>query len=201
LQETTVSTIQLSDLKNLVEYEKAREAMRATVIALKARRRVVLGNQLSLLFENRVTVLYQIQEMMRTERIVDDGKIQDEIDAYAPLLPTAGELSATLFIEIPELAALTQEQVRQTVNRFQGIDRAVSLRVGSHAVPAEFEPGHSKEEKMAAVQYVRFPVPDVARAALADAANPARIVVDHPNYQAETPLTADTRAELLADLS
>jgi hypothetical protein len=196
-----MSTIQLTDIKNLVEYEKARETMRARVIALKARRRVVLGNQLSLLFENRETVVYQIQEMMRTERIVDDAKIQDEIDAYAPLLPTPGELSATLFIEIPELARLTQEQVRQTVNRFQGIDRALSLRIGAAVVPAEFEGGHSKEEKMAAVQYVRFKVDAAARAALADAAQPARVVADHVNYQAEAPLSADTRAELLADLA
>jgi hypothetical protein len=194
-------TIQLSDLKNLVEYEKAREAMRARVIALKARRRIVLGNQLSLLFENRDTVLYQIQEMMRTERIVDDAKIQDEIDAYTPLLPTAGELSATLFIEIPELARLTQEQVRETVNRFQGIDRAISLRVGGEVVPAEFEAGHSKEEKMAAVQYVRFKVAPAARAALADAAQPARLVAAHPHYEAEAPLSAEARAELLADLA
>jgi hypothetical protein len=193
--------IQISELKNLVEYEKAREAMRAETIALKARRRVLLGNQLSLLFENRATVIYQIQEMMRTERIVDDAKIQDEIDAYAPLLPGAGLLSATLFIEIPELARLTQEQVRQTVNRFQGIDQAVALRVGEETVSAEFEGGHSKEEKMAAVQYVRFRVSAAARAALQDAAKPARLVVDHPNYQAETPLSADTRAELIADLS
>jgi hypothetical protein len=195
-----MTTLQLSDLKNLVEYEKARDAMRARVIALKARRRVVLGDQLSLLFENRDTVLYQIQEMMRTERIVDDARIQDEIDAYAPLLPGPGRLSATLFIEIPELARLGQEEVRQTVNRFQGIDGAVSLRAGDAVVPAEFEGGHSKEEKMAAVQYIRFTITDAARAALADPATPARVVVDHPNYRAETPLSADARAELLADL-
>jgi hypothetical protein len=194
-------TIQLTDIKNLVEYEKARETIRARVIALKARRRVVLGNQLSLLFENRDTVVYQIQEMMRTERIVDDARIQDEIDAYTPLLPTPGQLSATLFIEIPELARLSQEQVRQTVNRFQGIDRAVSLRAGDEVVPAEFESGHSKEEKMAAVQYVRFKVGSAARAVLADSAKPARLVVDHANYQAEAPLSAEIRAELLADLS
>jgi hypothetical protein len=194
-------SIHLSDLKNLVEYEKARDTMRARVIALKARRRVILGTQLSLLFENRETVLYQIQEMMRTERIVDDAKIQDEIDAYGPLLPTPNELSATLFIEIPELASLTQEQVRLTVNRFQGIDRAISLRAGDAVVPAQFEGGHSKEEKMAAVQYVRFKVSAAARAVLGDASKPARVVVDHPSYQAETPLSAEARAELLADLS
>lgn len=192
--------IAFSQIKNLVEYEKVRDTMRAHVIALKQRRRVVLGDQLSLLFENRETVLYQIQEMIRTERIVDDARIQDEIDAYAPLIPEPGELSATLFIEIPELARLPQDEVREAVNRFQGIDRAISLRVGPHVVTAEFEPGHSKEEKMAAVQYIRFKVPPAVRRALADAAVPARLVADHPSYRAEVAVSAETRAELLADL-
>jgi hypothetical protein len=193
--------ILLSQIKNLVEYERARDSMRARAIAVKQRRRVVLGDQLSLLFENAETVIYQIQEMVRTERIVDEKRIQDEIDAYAPLIPDAGELSATLFIEIPELARLPQEEVRQAVNRFQGIDRALFLHVGPHAVPAQFEAGFSKEEKMAAVQYVRFKVPPEARKAMADPSNVVRLVADHPHYKAEAVVSPDTRAELLADLS
>ena len=82
-----------------------------------------MGENLTFLFENRETVLFQIQEMVRTERIVEDGKIQDEIDAYNALLPGQGELSATLFIEIPDLVKLTQEEVRRRVNRFQGLDQ------------------------------------------------------------------------------
>jgi hypothetical protein len=192
--------ISFPEVKNLVEYEKVRDVMRPKVIASKQRRRVILGDQLSLLFENRDTVLLQIQEMIRTERIVADAKIQDEIDAYNALIPAAGELSATLFIEIPGLVHMSQEEVRVTVNRFQGIDQAVALVVGGHRVPALFEAGHSKEEKMAAVQYVRFVVPAAVRKALADAAVPARIVVDHPHYKAEAVLSPDARAELLADL-
>src|SRR5262245_48469258 len=130
--------------------------MRASVIALKAQRRVTLGPNLTLLFENRETVLFQIQEMVRTERIVDDAKIQDEIDAYQPLLPGAGQLSATLFIEIPELVHMSSAEVRDTVNRFQGLDRqgGVALAVDGERLPARFESGHSKEEKMAAVHYL-----------------------------------------------
>jgi hypothetical protein len=192
--------IQMSDVKNLVEYEKVRDAMRAAVIAQKQRRRVILGDQLSLLFENRDTVLLQIQEMIRTERIVHDDKIQDELDAYNALIPGAGELSATLFIEIPDLFRKSQEEVRVTVNRFQGIDRAVWLVVGHLHVSAVFEAGHSKEEKIAAVQYVRFAVDPDVRALLADRSQPARLVVDHPSYEAEATLTPETRAELLADL-
>ena len=194
--------IQLSEIKNLVEYEKARDGMRARVIEVKKNRRVSVGDNLTFLFENRDTVLFQIQEMVRTERIVDEARIQEEIDAYNALLPGPGELSATLFIEIPELSRMGNEEVRRTINRFQGLDRdGVGLRLGDRPpIPARFEEGHSKEEKMAAVHYVRFPVPAEAQALLADPRQRVRLVVNHPNYRAEAELPAATRAELLADL-
>ncbi|HEY7515941.1 MAG TPA: DUF3501 family protein, partial [Vicinamibacteria bacterium] len=122
--------IALGEVKNLVEYEKVREADRAAVIALKQARRVSVGENLTFLFENRQTVLFQIHEMVRTERIVEEARIQDEIDAYNAILPGRGELSATLFIEIPELVRLSQDEVRRRVNRFQGLDRHVALLVG-----------------------------------------------------------------------
>jgi hypothetical protein len=195
-----MARLTLADVKDLTAYEKERDERRARVIALKARRRLQVGDNLSLLFENRETVLFQVQEMVRTERIVHDSKIQEELDAYNPLLPGGGELSATLFIEIPGIVTMTDDQVRQAVNRFQGLDTAVRLRIGAESVTARFESGHTKEEKMAAVQYIRFAVPQALRPDLSDPARPAAVVVDHPNYQAETPLSADTRRELLADL-
>jgi hypothetical protein len=197
-----VKPIALSDIKDLVEYEKARERMRADIIALKQRRRVALGDNLTLLFENRETVIFQIQEMARTERIVDDAKLQEEIDAYAPLLPLQGELSATLFIEIPGIAMLPPAEARSAVNRFQGIDEDVLfLELGKHRVPARFEGGHSKEEKLAAVQYLRFAVQSEAKEALADLAQAARLTIAHPRYAAEQALPAEVRRELLRDLS
>ena len=193
--------LRLSDVKDLVQYEKVREETRARVIELKKSRRVALGPNLTLLFENRETVLFQVQEMVRTERIVEEGKIQQELDAYNGLLPDPGELSATLFIEIPELVKMTHEEVRAAVNRFQGLDRgALWLVVDGERVPARFEGGHSKEEKMAAVQYLRFAVPDAVKAALAAGAE-VRLVVAHPNYRAETTLPREVRRSLGADLS
>src|SRR5262245_32179910 len=113
--------------------------MRADVIALKQRRRVPLGDNLTLLFENRATVIFQIQEMVRTEGIVDEAKVQEEIDAYAALLPQQNELSATLFIEIPGIATLPPGEARTAVNRFQGIDADVLfLELGKHRIPARF---------------------------------------------------------------
>jgi len=193
--------IELHELKNIAEYEEVRERMRAEIIELKKSRRVHAGDNLTFLFENRQTVLYQIQEMMRTERIVRDDKIQDEIDAYSALLPAEGELSATLFIEIADLFKMTQEEIRRTVNRFQGLDKdRVALVVGGERVPARFEGGLSNEEKMAAVHYLRFPLAQSVRATLADPAAEARIVVDHPNYKAEAPLVGVVRQQLIADL-
>lgn len=194
--------VERGEIKDLVAYEKAREGMRAHVIQLKRHRRVAVGPNLTLLFENRETVLFQIQEMVRTERIVDDARIQEEVDVYNALVPDRGELSATLFIEIPELVRMSQDQVRETVNRFQGLDRdSVWLQVDGLRVPARFESGHSKEEKMAAVHYVRFALPEAARAALGAADADVRVVVEHPHYRGEAALAAETRKALREDLA
>jgi hypothetical protein len=197
-----MSRITLAEIKDLVAYEKVREDMRARVIELKNARRIAVGDNVTVLFENRQTVVYQIQEMIRTERIVDEAKIQDEIDAYDVLLPASGELSATLFIEIPEIARMTTAQMREAVNRFQGLDRdSVWLHLGRTKVPARFESGKSKEEKMAAVHYVRFVLPPEGRAALADANQPVWLTVEHPRYQAEATVPPALRAEMAKDLA
>jgi hypothetical protein len=194
--------ITISDLSNLYEYEKVREQMRAHVIALKRHRRLGVGDNVSLLFENRETVLFQIQEMVRTERIVADDKLQEELDTYNTLIPGPGQLSATLFLEIREIAYLTHEQVRAAVNRFRGLDReGVWLKVGPCALAAEFEGGGSTEERMAGVHYLKFAVSPEARAALADPGQAAQLVVDHPNYRAQAEVPPPMRAELLEDLA
>ena len=193
--------IELRELKNIAAYEKVRERMRAEIIELKKSRRVHAGDNLTFLFENRQTVLFQIQEMMRTERIVLDDKIQEEIEAYGALVPGEGEISATLFIEIADLYKMTQAEIHRTVNRFQGLDRdKVALVVGGERVPARFLGAESHEEKMAAVHYLRFSLPQSVRATLADPSAEARIVVDHPNYKAEAPLVGAVRQQLVADL-
>ncbi len=196
--------VDISEIKGLVAYEKVRDAARAHHIEMTRNRRISVGDNISFLFENRDTVLFQIQEMVRTERIVDEAKTQEEVDSYNALVPGADELSATLFIEIPELVRMTPSQVREAVNRFQGLDRdgVIWVSVGPDLrLPARFEEGHSKEEKMAAVHYVRFAVPPAARAALADASRPAALVIQHPNYKAEARVSPELRAELLKDLA
>lgn len=194
--------VALSELRDIAQYERVRESERARIIERKRPRRVGLGENLTLLFENHDTVLFQVQEMMRTERIVDEEKIQDELDTYNALIPGPGELSATLFIEIPGIARLPTGEMRAAVNRFRGIDEGhVTLQIGPHVVPARFERGDTHEEKMAAVHYVRFAVPEEAQPMLADAGAVVRLVCTHPNHPATTDLAPETRAELAADLA
>ncbi len=188
--------IRFDEVKNLYEYEKVREAFRRDIIALKVRRRVAVGDRLSFLFENRRTVLFQIQEMIRAERIVADERIQDEIDVYNELIPGPGELSATMMIEIEE-----KSRVKPELDRFMGIDsgRSVWLQVGrDRAIAGRFEAGHSKEDKLAAVHFVRFALPDAAREAFGR--EPVAIVVEHPHYRARAELPPEVRAALLEDL-
>jgi hypothetical protein len=188
--------IRLDDVKNLYEYEKVRDAFRRDVIALKARRRVAVGDRLSLLFENRRTVLFQIQEMVRAERIVADERVQEEIDVYNELIPAPGELAATLMIEIED-----RDRIKPELDRFMGIDsgQRVWLQIGrDFAVPGQFEAGHSKDDKLAAVHFVRFALPPGARRAFAR--EPVAVVVDHPGYRARAELAEEVRAALLEDL-
>ena len=193
--------IEVREILNLAEYEKVRDVHRAAVIAAKRKRRVELGPNLSLVFENRATVLFQIQEMVRTERIVDESKIQDEIDAYAGLLPSADELSATLFIEIPGIAEMSHEKAREAVNYFQGFDEGgIVLHAGAETSQARFESGFSTDEKMAAVQYLRFAVSPAFRKALEAPGARPRLTADNSRYRAEAMLPEGAAGELLRDL-
>jgi hypothetical protein len=184
---------------NSLEYEKVRDDRRRRVMELKRMRRVSVGRHLVFLFENRDTVLFQIQEMCRVERITADAKIQEEIDIYGALLPGAGELSATLMIEIEDKA-----QIKSILDRYAGIDvgRHVWMQVGREfAVPGEFEAGHSGDEKgkLSAVHFVRFAFPEAASRAFRD--SEVFLVVHHPAERARTRLPEETKGALLEDLA
>jgi hypothetical protein len=191
-----VKRLERADLLDLVAYEKAREGILARTIALKAPRRVAVGDRLTFVFENRDTVFFQIQEMMRAERIVHDDKIQAELDVYNELLPGPHELSATLLIEIPE-----KELVRRELDRLIGIDEHVFLRVGAARVQAAFDPKQFEEERISAVQYVRFPLGPSLAARFSDPSVAVELSVEHPNYRASTLITGAARASLAADLA
>jgi hypothetical protein len=187
--------IVLDDILGFAAYENAREEFRREIIEKKKLRRVAVGEKISLVFENRDTVIFQIQEMLRAERITDLDKIRQEIAVYNELIPNPGELSATLFIEIED-----QTHLRDELLKFLGIDEALMFQVGERQIPGRFEEGRSKEDKISAVQYVRFPFsPEDRQAFLAGA--PVEVVIDHANYRARKLLSAAVRESLAQDLA
>jgi hypothetical protein len=186
--------IVLDDILGFTAYEKVRQEFRQAIIDKKKLRRVAVGPKVSLVFENRDTVIFQIQEMLRAERIADLDKIREEIAVYNELIPNPGELSATMFLEIED-----QTHLRDELLKFLGIDEALALTVGGHSIPGSFEEGRSKEDKISAVQYVRFPFSAAARQAFIAGAR-AELAIDLANYQASSVLTADQQKSLAADL-
>jgi hypothetical protein len=191
----------LDDIADLREYEREREEFRTHVIALKKRRRVGVGPFMTVVFENRDTIRFQIQEMARVERLATDAAIENELRTYNPLVPEPGELAATLFIELTSELAL-----REWLPRLVGIERHVALRLGegddARLVRAEPEAAHAsqltRDEITASVHYVHFRL--AAEEIDALGAGPVALVIDHENYEHDTPLGAETVAELLADL-
>ena len=187
----------LDEIQGLERYEQAREQFRRGIIDLKKHRRVSVGERVTLVFENHDTMLFQIQEMLRAERIVDVDKVRDEIEVYNALIPDPGELSATLLIEITE-----SDRIRDELVRLLGIDEAVRLEVGDRfVIRGAFEPGHSREDRLSAVQYVRFVFDDAARAAFVSGSEPVRLVIDHPNYHRTATISDAVRASLAQDLA
>jgi hypothetical protein len=183
--------IGLDDMLGRDRYAQARDAIRRRVIEHKRSRRVAVGDRMSLVFEDRATVWYQTQEMLWVERVTDLDGIRAELEVYNPLLPSETELAATLLIELRE-----QERMREEFQRLVGLDRHLALVVGERSIPAVFEDGRQTDEKISAVQYVRFPIDGDARAALAAGAAVA-IAVDHPSYTARAPLDDAVRADVV----
>jgi hypothetical protein len=175
-------------------YEPIRDDFRKKIIERKKVRRVELGPRVSLVFDNREILRFQIEEILRSERITEEAKIQDEIDVYNSQLPSESELAATMFLEIPR-----DEDAREALHRLIGIDEHVTLVIGAHRVRARFEEGRQTEDKISAVQYTRFPLPAEAKAALRTTGTPVAIEIDHPNYPWRTELTEATRASLAGD--
>ena len=190
--------VEISEILDLVAYEKARDTRRRSVIELKRQRRVTVGRYLSFMFENRETVWFQIQEMVRAERIVDAAKILDEVEVYNSLLPGPGEFAATMMIEISEAS-----EIKPVLDRLLGIDTRdyVRLEVGTHVVVGDFESGHSDEElgKLSAVHFVRFALPSAAVRLFSEAE--VALVVDHPHERARTVLSEETKRALAQDLA
>jgi Protein of unknown function (DUF3501) len=201
----TGGPLTLDDIADQRAYEREREDFRREVIATKKLRRVPVGPVITLTFENRMTMRFQVQEMARAERMVRDDQIQHELDTYNRLLPAPGELSATLFLELT-----SDEELRTWLPKLVGVERACQLRIGSSTNPDivtskpedEHDSALTRETVTSAVHYVRFRLgPEQVDSFRA---GPVRLAVAHPSYPEGLPGTElgdATRHELAKDLA
>ncbi len=190
----------LEEIVDLERYETLRAAYRDAVIAHKRQRRLAVGENVTLVFEDRETLRFQVQEMLRVERIREPALVQKELDVYNELMPGPGELSATLFVEITELA-----EIRPALDRLIGIDEHVALVLGEadreETLRASFDPKQMEEEWISAVQYIRFALDPAQVERFATPALRARIRIDHPHYAHEVELPPYLRASLIRGLA
>jgi hypothetical protein len=193
--------IDRGEIMGLAEYETVREPFRARVIGEKKQRRVAIGPSASAVFENRDTVLLQIQEMLRTERITRPAAIQHEIDTYNELIPDDGELSCTLMIEIAD-----KSERDAFLHAAKGLEKHIWLVAGERRLAARSEERPADSDRTTAVHYLKFSLPkDVAHSLRSVASNRAEafslaLEIDHPAYAARAALPIATLAVLGDDL-
>lgn len=193
-----MNKLQPGDLMTLEAYSKARPDFRTRVMAHKKNRKVALGDHITLIFEDTLTVRYQIQEMLRVERIFEEAAIRDELDTYNPLIPDGSNWKATLLIEYPDV-----EERHVMLARLKGVEDGVWVQVDGcarvHAI-ADEDLERENEEKTSAVHFVRFELAPDMKQALAGGARLA-IGVDHAAYSAEIEVDTTVRAALIKDLA
>lgn len=189
-----VRPITRRDIKGPAIYGPIRDDYRRRVIDLKKPRRVIVGDRVALVFENRHTLTLQIEEMLRAEHMTREEQILDEIAVYNEMMPTEHALSATLFVELPPDA-----DPYKALHDLVGLDEHVVLHIGNETVRAAFEPGRSDGERISAVQYTKYPLSDKAKAALLTPGTRMVVEIDHPNYRHRVELPEATRASLAAD--
>jgi hypothetical protein len=198
---TTSRKLTLDDIADLRAYERERADYRERIIALKKTRRIAVGPIITLMFENRETMRFQIQEMARAEKILSDEAIQHEVDTYNALIPDPGQLSATLFLELT-----TKMELLEWLPKMVGVERSVELVIGEGdgalVVPCIPEEAHEEQltrpDVTASVHYIRFELSPTEIDAFA--AGPVALRVNHEQYEESTPLSEATVASLLEDL-
>ena len=195
---TTSRKLQLTDILDLRAYERVRDERRDEIIELKRRRRVQLGTVVTLMFENRATMQSQIHEMMRAEKVVRDEQILEELHAYNPLIPEAGQLSATLFIELT-----TPEQMLEWLPKLVNIESSIVFKLSDGStITAITEEGHAetltRDNVTAAVHYIRFEF--TPQQVEAFASGDVEILCVHPAYIEVANLPQFVIDELLTDL-
>jgi hypothetical protein len=189
--------VQRNEVLGLADYESIRDRFRSRVIEEKKVRRVSVGDKVSAVFENHDTVLLQIQEMLRTERISREAAVQHEIDTYNAHVPGKDELFATVMIEIGD-----KDEREAFLASARGFERHVALLVDGEKTPARWEKTRELEDRASAVNYLRFSLSPKGAAHVRTEKKSARleIVIDHPAYAARATLSPTTVASLAEDL-
>jgi hypothetical protein len=185
------------DLLPLEQYHRERPRLRAEVLAHKRHRQAPIGPNLTLYFEDRLTMRYQVQEMLRAERIFESEAIAEELEAYNPLIPDGTNLKATMMLEYPD-----QNERRISLERLRGIESRVYLEVGTLGrvlAHADEDLLRSDETKTSAVHFLRFELTPAMRAALKSGAR-LTLGIDHALYRHELEASPELRASLAADL-
>ena len=179
------------------QWDAVRPVLRPLFLNEKERRRLAVGEHITLLFENAQSVWYQVEEMLRVERIQETEAIGHEIDTYNALVPGAGELSATLLIEYPE-----EEERDVALRELIGFERHLWLKIGERRIQAEFDGGQIGEEAVSAVQFVRFAVGGHAGERFVElaAAGAVSVEVDHPTLSISAVVAGDLARALAEDL-
>lgn len=186
--------VERSEILPIGEYEPIRERFRARIILEKRARRLQVSDIISVTFENRDTVLLQIQEMLRTERITSESGILHEIDTYNELVPGDLELSITLFVEIPE-----KEKRDHMLVELTGLEDHVSIDIGGKRFKAHGKRLDDGFGRTTAVHYLKFVIDETARARLQEGNAKAAFVITHPKHEITAPLSAPTLRSLASD--
>jgi hypothetical protein len=195
---TTMPRIEPGSLMTLESYARERAQFRAKVMAHKKDRTVHLGEHVTLLFEDELTMRYQVQEMLHAERIFEEAGIRDELDTYNPLVPDGRNLKATLMIEYPE-----PEERREKLEELIGIEDKVWVQVEAHErvwAIADEDLDRENEEKTSAVHFLRFELSEGMAGALKNGASLA-IGIDHPRYTESVDARPAVRESLVKDLA
>ncbi len=194
---TSTGALNEADLMSLEQYAKNREAFRTRVIEHKRARTVPVGPNMTWLFEDRLTIQYQVQEMLRIERIFEPRGIRDELDAYNPLIPDGGNWKATMMIEYPDAA-----ERAPALARLRGVEDRCFVEVtgeGRVYAVADEDLARENDEKTSAVHWLRFELTPAMREAIRNGAA-VTAGTDHPAYRHENKLAAESAAALARDL-
>jgi hypothetical protein len=188
-----------ADIKGPAIYAGIRDDFRRRIIEYKEHRRIDVGDRVFLVFENRMTLIFQIEEILRAEKITAPEQVAEEIEVYNQLMPTADSLSATMFLTVPREKDNEAER-RAELDRFIGLDEHLVLHIGPHAIRAEFEAGRATEDRISAVQYTRFRLSAQVIAALRTPGTEVTVEIDHPAYRHRALASEAMRASLASDL-